>query len=222
MVLTGSNQQLYETHIKFYSEFISNLAELEHFIAEKLEYQEDMTPRRMINTVQRLLTLSDEMENIKPGKRDLSIFFILTCVESLFTLQKQEVRIQKQEMIIRFFNEYIDYTDKQFLIDKVKISKIGEEQPYFNSITIEQIALLMCVIRNKVAHEGIYWSFSFYDESQDFSILNIINSKLRKDQGYQLITYEVDLTYNDFRKICMKGFINFLNDYFRRNCSKNM
>lgn len=210
-------KQLYETHYEFFKEFFKDKKQLETFIREKLEYTQNNIPRRMINNTQRLCTLSDEMDRIRPGRRDLSIFFILTCIESLFKLSN--ISMQKQKMIIDFYENYISREDKEMIESNIEILNINRKPKFLTNVTIEQFALLLCSIRNNVAHEGVYWSFHFKAESENNSqVINILNSKLKKDQGYDEITYEVGLKYSEFREITIKGLINFCNQYFTKHC----
>lgn len=205
---------LFERHRNFWGPFFSAEEELNKFILEKLDYTENLVPRRMLNSVQRLVTLADEIDIVRPGRRDLSIFFIVTCIESLYQYIPKH-GLKKQEMIIKFFECFTSETDKMLIEQNIKILSVNEVI-WNGTITMEQFALLLTSIRNAVAHEGNYWSFSFKDEDdeEEYRVLNILNSKLRKDDGYKVISYEVGLTYIQFREICIRTFINFLNYNF--------
>lgn len=208
------NKELYDIHFGFFREFFKEDQQLDSFIREKLDYAGDNTIRRMLNNVQRLCTLSDEMEQIRPGRRDLSIFFVLTCIESLYSLSLGQT-LQKQQMVIDFYRDHITSDDQKLIESKIKVLRLERQACSIGNISMEQFALLLLSIRNNVAHEGVYWSFHFKGESEGTSnVLNILNSKLKKDQGYQEITYEVGLKYSEFREITVKGFINFLNKHF--------
>ncbi|HZK54820.1 MAG TPA: hypothetical protein VFC84_11580 [Desulfosporosinus sp.] len=206
-------EDLFRSHRTFYGDYFKDEFELDKFILGKLNYQASPVPRRMINTVPRLISLANEMDIIKPGRRDLSIFFIITCIEALHSLQL--IRMQKQEMVIIFFEKFLSLEDQKKIIDNVKILSVNREYKWFDSITMEQFALLLCAIRNNVAHEGIYWSFTFKGESEDaFKVVNSLKSKIIKNQPYNEISYEVGLSYSEFLLICMRGFINYINHYF--------
>lgn len=209
-------RDLIEQHKMLFRPFFVTDEELEIFIQEKLDYRDNSAPRRMLNSAQRLITLSDEIDVICPGRRDLSIFFLITCIESLYQFIPDHGLRQKQEMPIQFFDQYLMPTDRRMIEDGLKIISVNNEVIFQPGITIEQFALLLISIRNNVAHEGNYWSFSFNEEGYDGHTINVLNSKLRKDEGTREIAYEVGLTYHQFREACIRTFISFLNEHFAR------
>jgi len=210
-------KEYYSEHICFWGEFIKDREELERFIYEKTE-NENKTPKRMINIVQRLFSLSDEMDKIRPGRKALNITFIIPCIEGIFVLAGKQ--IQKQQMIIDFYDHYVDEEDKNLIQNEIEVYKDIDGVYFLEKITIEQFALLLISIRNDVMHEGVYWDFSFKDEEKGVKMMNIIKSKYKKDQGFGEITYVVGLTYSQFRRITIKGLMNFINNYFEQNCRR--
>ncbi|MEK4328136.1 hypothetical protein MKX70_20115 [Paenibacillus sp. FSL R7-0312] len=205
-------QDLIIRHKIFFENFFQTEEELELFITAKLNCS-NVLPRRMINTVQRLVTLSDEIEIIRPGRRDLSIFFIITCIEALFTFLP--TKIQKQEMVIQMYEKHLNETDRKTIEQSINVSLVDDTMFYKPEISISEFALLLSSIRNNVAHEGNYWSFHFNEEGYEGRTLNIVKSKLIKDEGYKNISYEVSLTYNQFRDITVRTLILFIEDYFQ-------
>lgn len=122
-------------------------------------------------------------------------------------------------MIIDFYENYIEEEDKKLIQDNILVLNRVDEFSCLKNIMIEQFALLLISIRNAVAHEGIYWNLSFKGELEgDPNMVNVIKSKLKKDQGYEEITYDIGLKYTEFKRITIKGFISFINDYFEKNC----
>lgn len=207
------NREYYEKHFKFWDQFFEDKKELEAFICDKSRF-EDNIPKRMINNVQRLCELSDEMDKIKPGRKDLNIFFIVACIESLFVLSNK--KIKKHEMIIEFYEDYIDEENKLLIEESINI--LDNNYNYHYKVSMEQFALLISAIRNMVAHEGIYWNFQFKKECKNScDMINIINSKIKRDEGYNDITYIVGLKYSEFRRITIEGFIAFINEHIKEN-----
>lgn len=49
-----------------------------NFLCDKI-----LIPRRMLNTVNRLVSVASDMEKIRPGKDIFKIIFLVTCVETL-------------------------------------------------------------------------------------------------------------------------------------------
>ena len=223
--MSDMDKNLAEEHKELFAPFFEDGSDLDRFIWDILNFKSDFAPRRMLNTVQRLVTLSDEMDTIRKGRRDLSIFFLVTCIEALYTfLPEHEQRIQKQEMVIKFFENYLNQSDKELIENSISISSVGDDDYFIENISISEFSLLLVSIRNNLAHEGIYWSFHFNDEDYSGQTLNIIKSKLVKDEGSREITYEVGLTYSKFRKACIRAFINFISDNFEKikvRCGNN-
>lgn len=206
---------LIESHRALFSDFFTEEEELNNFILEKLNYTQSLVPRRMLNTAQRLITLSDEIDIIRPGRRDLSIFFLVTCIESLYGFIP-DVRLQKQEMTIHFFEYYSNQDDKKVIQENISISGINDEAFYKKEISMSEFALLLTSIRNNVTHEGVYWTFHFNEENYYGRTLNIVKAKLKKDEGYNQITYEVGLTYRQFRNAYVRACISLINDQFQK------
>lgn len=99
---------------------------------------------------------------------------IVTCIESIFTLSNKG--IQKQQMIIDFYENYIEEEDKKLIQDNILVLNRVDEFSCLKNIMIEQFALLLISIRNTVAHEGIYWNLSFKGELEgDPNMVNVIN-----------------------------------------------
>src|SRR5690606_25113268 len=98
---------------------------------------------------------------------------------------------------------YLNQSDKELIENSISISSVRDDDYFIENISISEFSLLLVSIRNNLAHEGIYWSFHFNDEDYSGQTLNIIKSKLVKDEGSREITYEVGLTYSKFRKACI-------------------
>ncbi|WP_339303469.1 hypothetical protein [Paenibacillus sp. FSL R5-0519] len=207
--------ELIQSHQALFGDYFMEEEEANNFILEKLNYSQSLVPRRMLNTAQRLITLSDEIDIIRPGRRDLSIFFLITCIESLYGFIPA-VKLKKQEIAIHFFENYFNQDDKKIIQESITISGINDEVYYKEEISMSEFALLMTAIRNNVAHEGVYWTFHFNEEDYDGRTLNLVKSKLKKDEGYNQITYEVGLTYRQFRNACIRACISLINDQFQK------
>jgi hypothetical protein len=216
-MMDGVTKGIYEIHKSFFKKYYEDEAELEQFVLEKITYQNDNIPRRMINTVQRLVTLSEEIGAVRPGSRDLSIFFILTCIETLYNLVP-DIKMKKQDIIIDFFENYLCENDKGKIQKGVSILSSDHNTTFIKEINIEQFSLMLTAVRNNLAHEGIYWQFHFMEGNSEVKILHYFKSKLKKDEGYRDIIYEIGITYDEFILVCMKGFINFINEYFISYC----
>ena len=215
----------------FYKEFFFSTQKTDNFIKNVLSFQDSNVPRRMINSIKRLISLADDIEQIRKGDFGLKIFFIVVCIESLNVLAGKK-DISKMDILIDFFNNKISVRDRQFILDNVKrISLSGERLTdenygeYKNSainetiktdIDIEEFALIINDMRNFFVHEGIDWEFTFSNGKEH--IMNILDFPQKQYRGLvnQERIYDVNLKYSDFRIICVKGLINFVQEYLIR------
>ncbi|HAG11859.1 MAG TPA: hypothetical protein DCK76_10925 [Desulfotomaculum sp.] len=211
----------------FYGEFFPSKQKAESFIKSILSFQDSNIPRRMINSITRLISLADDIEQIRKGDFGLKIFFIVVCIEALNVLAGKK-DMSKIDMLIDFFNNKISVRDRQLILDNVKrissSERLTEENygEYINSavngtikkdIDIEEFALIINNMRNLFVHEGIGWEFTFSDGKEH--AMNIIDFPQKQYRGWvnQERIYDVNLKYSDFRMICVKGLINFLREY---------
>ncbi|OMF00883.1 hypothetical protein [Paenibacillus sp. FSL H7-0331] len=222
--------------VEFFTNYVEEKSELVAFITNILKFRSNNSPRRMINSVERLVSLADDMDVIRKGKHSLKIFYFVVCIETLYSLADIEMN-SKSMIIIDFFNTYIEEADAQFIIDNIRRS-LGDDRYKFNEtvgeykqtnndrwnteINMEIFARVINELRNIFAHEGDYWGFHFTDS--DTAMLNTITVaenqrevKLKRDgklNGLRRV-YEVKLTYEQFKAICVRGFLNFINTYFK-------
>ncbi|WP_440117683.1 hypothetical protein [Paenibacillus sp. QZ-Y1] len=202
---------LIKKHRQLFEKYFNSNIELEDFINKNLGDSKDNIQRRTINTVERLVALADELIVVKPGKWDLAIFFLLSCIESIYTLNEYELK--KQEIIIDFFENYISDKERRFLIKNIKIS--DERAPYNYEINNERFSLLLISIRNQVAHEGVYWNLHFIEEEADERIpkLNRFFAKPDKNSQAKEVVFLNTMKFSELRDIFIKGFIRFINKH---------
>ncbi|HYE08722.1 MAG TPA: hypothetical protein VEF53_00935 [Patescibacteria group bacterium] len=218
---------------KFFRDYFNNEEEATLFLNGILNYEDSNIPRRMINYIKRLLSLADDIEKIRPHKDSLKIFFILVCIESLYTLEFPNNEESKLQIVIRFFNDYVEQVDKEFILQNVTRSFADKkcEKGYEDiKLNIEIFVRILVEIRNKFAHEGIYWDFNFLHDMHSVCLMNFIEVEESKEE-FQLIRkrkkpreeriYDIKLTYKDFRRICTKGMINYVNSYLSRLSNNN-
>jgi len=207
------DKELFEKLDKFYSDFFFNKTELEIFISEKLSYKKSNIPRRMINNVERLITLSDDIEKIRKEKDCLKLFFTVVCIETLYKLAKSN--LSKVKMVIDFYESYISKDDQNYILSKFKRS-YGDAcyQPgeFDENIDMEIFARIIYEIRSYFVHEGDYYNFSF--ASGELPMMNHIFVKERDGERKEERVYDVKLKYTEFRNITVRGLISFIDQYF--------
>jgi hypothetical protein len=194
-------------HRKLFGGYFKSEEELNSFIKRNLGNSKDNIQRRTINNVQRLVSLADELTIVKPGKWDLAIFFLLSCVESIYGLNG--LQMQKQEMVIDFFEKYVSADEHDFIRKSIMIA--GETVPYDYQITMERFSLLLISVRNLVAHEGVYWNLQFIHEEADrIPIMHSFIAKPDKHSPVSKVLFTTTMKYSELRDIFIKGFIRFI------------
>lgn len=216
VIMYSVDKELYKELYDFYVEFFSNSEDAKRFIQEKLIHKENNIPRRMINSIERLITLADDMENIRKGRVCLKIFFFIVCIETLYKLNDQNKIKRKINMVIDFFNNYISEADKKYILLNVRRSLADSKYDLYydfeESIDIEIFARIIYQIRNEFAHEGVYWNFTFAHD--EITMMNHMTVKEKENEHKEERIYDISLKYNEFREICAKGLINYTQEYF--------
>jgi hypothetical protein len=237
-----NDEDLMPKLLEFYAPFVSDKDELATFISAVLRLRSNNVPRRMLNSVHRLVTLADAMDEVRPGKDSLKIFYYVVCIESLYHLRDGDVE-NKTLAIIDFFTTYIEEDDRQLILDnfhrnladeKFNVHKRPEEtyEEYqerlsttvdrtFNTrVSMDVLARVVNEIRNCFAHEGDYWNFHF--ANSDHSMMNSLT--VAENQGEASLkrkritaelrrVYSVDLTYKQFKVACIRGYLHFVRAY---------
>lgn len=238
-----SGEQLVPDLLEFYGEFSEDHLQLEEFLREAVFFQDSNVPRRMVITVERLVALADDMEQVRKGRDGLKIFFLVVCIEALNELAYPKNSNTKVGMVIDFFKNQVCLEHKELILKMVKrsladqrfnVSKEDFEtvEEYENrraekidwnfntDISIEVFAKIINEVRNIFAHEGSYWEFHFSDGK-----IPLINGLFLAEtqEEYNLVRngkqkleeriYDINLTYPDFRRICVNGFMNFMSKY---------
>ncbi|OUS74851.1 hypothetical protein B1748_19915 [Paenibacillus sp. MY03] len=238
-VTAMNDESLFPELMEFYAPFVSDKEELAAFITSALRLRSNNIPRRMLNSVHRLVTLADAMDEVRPGKDSLKIFYFVVCIETLYSLAGAEML--KYKIVIDFFNQFIEADDKRLILERFRRS-LGDERYRFKQlsheteteykarinnsdrlstqITMEIFARIINEIRNCFAHEGNYWNFSF--ANSDYSMMNSVtvaenhvefNRKRDRGNEGQRRVYEVDLTYDQFKSACIRAFLQFIRAY---------
>jgi hypothetical protein len=208
--------------VEFYKDYFQSATELEKFLFNVYEYPNDpdsetITPRIMINSVQRLVTLADDMDKVRPQKPALKVFFLAVCIESLYVNAKFDKRFKKYEMIIDFFENYISQYDKDFIINRIRRSLADDKfvpgKTFDSKITMEIFSRIINEVRNTFVHQGDYWSFNLAQSNSDYALMQDIVIEEEKSKGKYERIYEIRLDYDNFKAICIRGFINFIINY---------
>ncbi len=217
------DQKYYDQLVDFYKDYISDVNNLKQFMESIFICDKDNNNnilRIMINNTMRLATLANDIEIIRPGKDALKITYLVTCIETLYKIagkitDTEGKKLNKTTTVIDFFDSYISDEDKSVILNKVKRSYTDDyyqiREEFDRNISIEIFARIINETRNVFVHEGDYWSISL--SHMDCPELKIMNVEEEYKEGKRQRVYEYQLKYEEFHRICVRAFINFIKQY---------
>lgn len=193
--------------------------------------EKDKIPRRMMNQIQRFVSIADDIEQIRPGRDPLRIFFIKTCLEALCALSGME-----KPAFYKDFPSYMSNDGKVYILENFSLTGFEEDvsmnHQYEASykLGIDDFFEIIKAVRDIVAHEGNYWKMQFFaldDDSTRISSLEIDRQILKsyKYQKPEKITrtyiFETTMRYERFKYYFVESCINFLLKYIERKEAEN-
>lgn len=173
-------------------------------------YDKEFIPRRMLNTVMRMVSVARDMEQIRRGKDVFKIVFLVTCVETLQKLSGEDS--QKKKLLFDFFIGYTSEEDKKCIR---KHFAHGTQGLYEDEDAFEQFVGVLNEYRNCAAHEGEYWDYCFQNGSvlTPLSITVKIDLENYSSKNKKEHTFETTLSYKTFESIYVHTCINFIRKY---------
>ncbi len=149
----------------------------------------------MMHQTQRLVSIADELPQIRPKRESLQLLFLLICAEHISKVHDGFTEEgQSKKYVKRFFIEFLSTDDKS----KLGTGFIDNTIIPMTILGFEKAVDLLYGVRCEVVHEGKYWGFSFHDGNT--SIVNV-------EPGVT-----VHITFLEFRDIIVKGCINAIKD----------
>ena len=147
----------------------------------------------MMHQAQRLISLADDLDIIRPDQYSLKLMFLTICAENIAKLHhKFNGDGDSKKYVRKFFQEFTSENDKVTLRD-------GFKRHDFTNLTIDEIASDLYSVRCDVVHEGKYWEFQF--QSQGTPMLNLDPD------------VNVYISYEDFRAIVVRNCIRAINSF---------
>lgn len=219
--------------VNFYRDYFENEESAEKFIIKIYDRVsiEDNRVIRMMNNIKRFSTMIDDNQN----KIEINLFFLIIGIESLYKLsnnKNNQELINKKEILKNFLNNYLIDVEKNYLTNKIVYSISDDKYSMGNKyLSLADISDLFTEIRNRLAHEGVYGYFSFgSDESPQINIINLFEGdeikearkEIKKNKSEKITideyketekyrrTYEISITYDEFKDIIVKCMIRFL------------
>lgn len=184
------------TWLDFYAPFFPSREATARFVGELEELDRDAPRHRakiLMHQTQRLVSLADDVEKIRPGKQSLQLAFLIICCENVAKLfHKFEEEGQSKAYVRRFFDE--------FLVDADQVRLAGALTRHdLQRLSIREIADTLYAVRCDVVHEGNYWGFHFHDGQM--AMLNIDPD------------VNVYIQFSEFRDIVVRGAIRAITQY---------
>ena len=146
--------------IEFYAPFFISREEAASFVEkfESLSLENPYHPAKiMMHQTQRMLSLADDLPQIRPRREALQLLFLLICAEHISKLHDNfEGDGRSRAYTRRFFEELVPERHRETL--RRGFNSI-DSQP----LTVREIVDLLYDVRCDVVHEGRYWGFHFHD-----------------------------------------------------------
>ncbi len=131
------------------------------------ELLDDSTPKIMMHQTVRLISMGDRVRDSAGGGDSMTVFFLVLCMEAV---QKNCDHVKSMRnpdaAVRRFLNLWLAPED-------VVALRSGFLNLQGNPMKLNAIASLLYGIRCDVAHEGIYWRFSFPERCMGPTELNL-------------------------------------------------
>ena len=146
--------------LDFYAPFFRSRDDARIFVGD-LEELDRAAPRHrakiLMHQTQRLVSLADDVEAIRPGKQSLQLTFLMICCENVAKLFHHfDEDGQSKAYVRRFFDEFLVETDRTRLASAIT-------QHDLRPLSIREVADTLYAVRCDVVHEGNYWGFHFHD-----------------------------------------------------------
>lgn len=187
--------------INFYRPFFASDDETKSFVNTCEELAPDVAnhdAKIMMHQTQRLVSIADDLSNLRPGREALQLLFLMICVEHISKLHDGFTEDgQSKRYVKRFFAEFITEAAK----DKLGKSFVDNGSMPMTALGIERAVDLLYSVRCDVVHEGKYWGFSF--QNRQLPMVNV--------DPY----VNVYITIGELRDIIVKGCITAIEDKLR-------
>ena len=178
-------------------------------------YDSDFIPRRMLNTVERLVTAARDMDQIRRGKDVFKVVFLVTCVETLQKLSGKSGN--KKDVLFAFFEDYTSEADKRFVAEHFA----HDDEDGFDKTedSFKQFIGVLNEYRNCATHEGEYWDFCFNNNRNGYPIILILDINLENfsPRNKKEHCFRTSISYKDFESVFVRTCIRFIEAYNNKN-----
>jgi hypothetical protein len=185
-----------EKWIDFYRSFFRSDDETRGFVTEC----EDLAPpnhtaKIMMHQCQRLVSITDDIPQIRPRRESLRLLFLIMCAENVAKLHAGfQGEGQSRKYVRKFFETFPSDVDKAVLASGF----IDHSNYLLSSLGLRGVVDMLYGVRCDVVHEGNYWEFNFHDGATP--MINVHPD------------VESHITFDQFRAIVVRGCINAVRD----------
>ncbi|TKB75636.1 MAG: hypothetical protein E8D46_02090 [Nitrospira sp.] len=180
--------------LNFYLQYFPTKTEARDFI-EACEQQvpPNNTAKILMHQAQRLISLSDDILEIRPHTDSLRLLFLLMCAENIAKLHDGFTgEGHSRNYVRKFFKDFLSDNDKQGLGAGFRDNSASAH--LLPTLGLDRAVDMLYEIRCDVVHEGEFWSFAFHDGTM--SMVNTDPDVI------------ADITFDSLRDIVVRGSIN--------------
>lgn len=178
-------------------------------------YDSDFVPRRMLNTVVRLVTAARDMDQIRRGEDVFKLVFLVTCVETLQKLSGKSG--SKKDLLFTFFENYTNEDDKRYISEHFA----HDDEDGFDKTedSFKQFIGVLNEYRNCATHEGEYWDFCFNNNRNGCPMLIVLDIDLENfsPRNKKEHCFRTSISYMDFEAVFIRTCIRFIEAYINKN-----
>jgi len=180
--------------LAFYSPYFEEQDEAKKFVeACEMQTHPNNVAKIMMHQVQRLVSLSDDMQKIRPNDDPLKLLILIMCAENIAKLHDGYTGESKSwHYVDKFFKGFLSDSDK----DLLRHGFVDNNDKWLGFLSYEDVVKMLYKIRCDVVHEGDYLGFSLYDGKTE--MLEIV-------KNYVVIPH---VTLQEVRAIIIRGCIN--------------
>jgi|26BtaG_2_1085354.scaffolds.fasta_scaffold48334_1 hypothetical protein len=147
-----------EKWLSFYRPYFESEQQANDFVSalERLDADHPShSAKIMMHQVQRLVSLANDIPQIRPGNETLPLLFLLVCAEHIAKLHhKYQGEGQSRSYVRRFFEEFLTEEDETLIRSGITS---WERRP----LPLREAIDILYTVRCDLVHEGRYWGFHF-------------------------------------------------------------
>lgn len=214
---------------EFYGPFFETREEMTRFFVNVFAHDAaDAAPRRMVNQIQRLVSLANDIDKIRPQRDPLRLLFIRICLESLGKLMGLKER--RKADFWKCFPHCFDKEGEKYILDNFRLMGVEEdadgccaeccgENNY--KLSLDDFFRIVKTVRDDVVHKGDYSEMQFFAHDDDSIWPTSLEAKgkllpfyaYHSQQPSAIYFFQTELNYDRFTNYFVKACIRFVQRY---------